>query len=213
MRLALTRVLVRIGSRQGQRAKDVAAELNTLMRSAAPGLANDTTFRWIEGGDNAEVAGASDIVMLTVPYESADQTLAGLQGAFRKGQIFVDVTVPLDFGKGDVQLITPPEGSGSKHLRTLVPEFVPFVGAGKTLPAQVLEQLDMPLDCNAFVFSDDKAAKAAVMDLFGRIPALRPLDAGGMSAAATVEGMTVLLIRINRKQQSHGGRFRVTGLR
>lgn len=213
MRLALTRQQVLIGSRQAARAQETAKELNHLMTSAAPGLGNDEHFRWIEGAANADVVDQTDVVMLTVPYETAEHTLADLKGKFRKGQIFVDVTVPLEFGKGDVQLIIPPEGSGSKHLRALVPGFVPFVGAGKTLPAQVLEQLDQQMECNTFVFGDDKAAKTTVMEILGRVPALKPLDVGGLSAAATVEGMTMLLIRINRKQQSHGGRFRVIGLR
>jgi hypothetical protein len=212
MRLALTRLHVKIGSRQADRAQEIAKELNTLMASAAPGVANDLTFTWIEGGANADVVKGSDIVMLTVPYENAEATLQDLHGSFRKGQIFVDVTVPLDFGKGDVQLITPPEGSGSKHLRTLVPAEVPLVGAGKTLPAQVLEALDVPMECSIFVYADDKDAKATVMEMFGRIPALKPLDVGGLSAAATVEGITMLLIRVNRKHKSHGGRIRVVGL-
>lgn len=212
MRLALTRLHVKVGSRQADRAKEAAKEMNRLMASAAPGVANDLTFTWIEGGANTDVVASSDVVLLTVPYENADATLKELQGSFKKGQIFVDVTVPLDFSKGDVQLITPPEGSGSKHLRTLVPAEIPFVGAGKTLPAHVLESLDIPLECNIFVFGDNKDAKATIMEMFGRIPALKPLDAGGMSAAATVEGITMLLIRVNRKHKSHGGRVRVVGL-
>ena len=212
MRLALTRVQVMIGSRQADRAKETAQELNKLMTSAAPGLSNDPTFKWIEGAGNTDVVANSDVVMLTVPYENADATLAELKPKFRQGQIFVDVTVPLSFDKGDVQLIIPPEGSGSKHLRTLVPDFVPFCGAGKTLPATVLEALEHTLDCSIFVYGDDKTAKGSIMDMFARVPGLKPLDAGGMSAAATVEGITMLLIRVNRKHKSHGGRIRVVGL-
>ena len=76
----------------------------------------------------------------------------------------------------------------------------------------VLESLDVPLDCSIFVYADDKDAKATVMEMFGRVPGLKPLDAGGMSAAATVEGITMLLIRVNRKHKSHSGRIRVVGL-
>jgi hypothetical protein len=68
------------------------------------------------------------------------------------------------------------------------------------------------MECSIFVYADDKDAKITVMEMFGRIPALKPLDVGGLSAAATVEGITMLLIRVNRKHKSHGGRIRVVGL-
>jgi hypothetical protein len=213
LRLALAGVPVRIGSRQAQRAQEVAGELNLLLRAHGPGLAHDPAFPWITGDDNATVAGYADVLLLTVPYESADDTLKGLAGHFRKGSIFVDVTVPLDFSKGDAMPLVPPEGSGSKHLRTLVPAEIPFIGAGKTLPADTLARIEQPLDCHAFVFGDDKDAKAKVIELLGRIATLKPLDVGGLSAAATVEGMTALLIRINRRYKTHHARFKVTGLR
>ena len=83
---------------------------------------------------------------------------------------------------------------------------------GNTLPAHVLEEISIPLDCDTFVFGDDKAAKGGLMELMARIPGLRPLDVGGLSAALTVEGMTALLIRLNRRYKSRLGRFGVVGL-
>jgi NADPH-dependent F420 reductase len=211
MRLALSRLPVRIGSRQAARARDVAKELNAMMLATARGVTKDPHFPWIEGAGNADVTAASDVVLLTVPYETAEATLKDLRGSFRKGQVFVDVTVPLEFGKGDVKLIVPPEGSGSQKLRTLVPETVAFVGAGKTLPAHLLEQLDQSLECCEFVFGDDKDAKALVLEMLGRLPSLHPIDVGGMSAASSVEGMTMLLVRINRRLKIRDGRFSVVG--
>jgi hypothetical protein len=68
------------------------------------------------------------------------------------------------------------------------------------------------LNCDTFVFGDDKDAKERLRAVLARIPGLRPLDVGGLSAAATLEGMTALLIRINRRYKSREGRFRVLGL-
>jgi predicted dinucleotide-binding enzyme len=44
-----------------------------------------------------------------------------------------------------------------------------------------------------------------------RIPTLRPVDVGGLSAAATVEGMTALAIRINRRWKMKNARFHIVG--
>lgn len=208
MRLALAGVTVLVGSRKAERGHEIAQELNETMSRHSGGAER---YAPIAGDENGAIVARSDIVFLTVPYESAEPTLVGVVDRFRQGAIFVDVTVPLAFGKGDVQLVVPEAGSGSRHLRGLLPSDIPFCAACKTLPAHVLEELAEPLDCSTFVYGDDKAAKQRVVDLLARIPGLVPQDVGGLSAAATVEGMTALLIRINRRRKSRGGRFRVVG--
>lgn len=206
MRFALTGLPVLVGSRQDEKARDIATGLNgELEKHGQP-------FHAIVGLENSAMAGQADFVFLTVPFENAERTLQGLAGAFRGGAVFVDVTVPLLFGKGDVQLEVPPEGSASRQLRKILPADIPLCGAGKTLPAHVLEDISIKMDCDTFVFGDDKTAKGNLSALLARIPGLRPLDVGGLSAAVTVEGMTALLIRLNRRYKSQLGRFGVVGL-
>lgn len=206
MRFALAGLPVVVGSRQDARARDIATGLNSEME------ARGGAFTPIEGAENGAMVGRVDFVFLTVPYENAATTLEGLRDRFRPGAVFVDVTVPLQFGKGDVQVVVPAEGSGSRALRAILPASVPFCGACKTLPAHVLEDISIVLNCDTFIFGDDKEARAALRDVLARIPGLRPLEVGGLSAAATLEGMTALLIRINRRYKSREGRFRVLGL-
>jgi 8-hydroxy-5-deazaflavin:NADPH oxidoreductase len=209
LRFALAGVSVVVGSRQDERAREIAAGLNAELE----GLSGSSGTRVaIRGAENAAMVGTVDFVFLTVPFENAAATLEGVRAGFRPGAVFVDVTVPLSFGKGDVQVVVPPEGSGSRLLRTILPEGIPFCGACKTLPAHVLEDVRTPLECDTFVFGDDRAARERLRELLARIPGLRPLDVGGLSAAATLEGMTALLIRINRRYKSREGRFRVLGL-
>ena len=76
----------------------------------------------------------------------------------------------------------------------------------------MLEDIRLPLDCDTFVFGDDRKSKERLKGALSRIPGLRPLDVGGLSAAATVEGMTALLVRLNRRYKSRQGRFHVMGL-
>lgn len=207
MRFALAEFTVIVGSRQTPRAEEIAAGLNGELKER--GLQAQVPIAGMENGD---MVGAVDLVFLTVPFEHAEATLEGLVSRFREGSVLVDVTVPLAFGKGDVQLISPPAGSGSKQLRGILPPSIPLCGACKTLPAHVLEELSIAMDCGTFVFGDDKGAKERLKAALARIPGLIPLDVGGLSAAATVEGMTALLIRLNRRHKSREGRFRVAGL-
>ena len=207
LRLAMAGLTVRIGSRQADRAKSVAEELNGMLAKAAAG----GEFQPIAGDDNHAVVAGSAWVMLTVPFEHAATTLETYREDFRPGSVCVDVTVPLEFGRGDARVVVPPEGSGSQLLHRILPEGIPLTGAFKTLPAHVLEEIGTPLDCDTFVFGDDKEAKDRLLEIIRRIPTLRPVDVGGLSAAATVEGMTALLIRINRRLKSKAGRFRVVG--
>lgn len=208
MRFAMAGMSVAVGSRQAERAQETVDELNGLV-SAQVGEGNYTA---IAAGENHAVVSASRLVMLTVPFEHAAATLEGYREDFTQGAIFVDVTVPLQFGKGDVQVIVPPEGSGSRHLREILPTRVPFTAAFKTLPAHVLENIGSPMNCDTFIFGDSREAKQELIEAVGRIPTLRPVDVGGISAAATVEGMTALVIRINRKMKSKLARFSVVGI-
>ena len=208
MRFAAAGLTVLLGSRKADKAEETTKELNAKINEYFPGL----SFPKIQGVENSFAIRNSTLVMLTVPFENAEDTLDSLKTDFQKGTVFVDVTVPLLFGKGDVQLIEQPSGSGSKQLRKLLPETIPFTGAFKTLPAHVLEELSLSMDCDTFVFGDSKEAKERLMGTIKRISSLRPLDVGGLSAAATVEGMTALLIRVNRKLKSREGRFQVVGV-
>ena len=207
MRLALHGHTVRVGSRDAARGRESAEALTASVRAAgAPASCV------IAGGDNVQAVRDAELVLLTVPYEGAAEMVAALSPQIPPGAVFVDVTVPLAFGQGDVRVVVPPEGSGSLALRAVLPASIPLCGVAKTLPAHLLEELGTPLNCNTFVFGDSKEAKAMLMDAMNGVGGLRPLDVGGLSAAATVEGMTALLIRINRRYKSRNGRFAVLGL-
>lgn len=200
LRFAHAGVDVVLGSRSKERAAAVAAELN--QRLGRNG---------IEPTENREMLARVDLVFLTVPFSQAVEALDTYRNNFRAGMTLVDVTVPLKSktspGPGDL-----PEGSGSRHLAKRLPEGVHLVGAFKALPAHTLAELEVALDCDDFVFGDSELDKARVMEAIARIPGLRPVDAGGLEAAATLERMTALAIRLNRRYKVKGTRFRVVGL-
>lgn len=201
LRWAMTGAQVAIGSRTLERAKEAADELN-------PHVPNNP----IGYGENREVVAHAEFVLLTVPFAHAAATLDGLASDFREGAILIDITVPVSFEQGRVRYVELPEGSASEHLRAHVPEAIPLVAAFKTEPAHVLVDPAARLDCDAFIASDNKDAKARVMEAVKFIDGLRPIDAGFIYSARTLERMTVLAIGINRRYKIKTASFRVMGL-
>ena len=202
LRWAMAGARVRIGSRTTERAKAAADELNAFVTNNPIGY-----------GENREVAGEADFALLTVPFEHAAATLAPLAEAMRPGAIVIDITVPVSFEKGvGVRYVELPEGSASEHLRARLPEHIPLVAAFKTEPAHLLVEAHEKLDCDVFVASNDKEAKARVIEAIPYIEGLRPVDAGTLYSARTLERMTVLAIGINRRYKIKSACYRVMGL-
>lgn len=201
LRWAMAGARVTIGSRSPERAKEAADELN--------GVAGHNPILW---ADNQAAVADADFALLTVPFEHAAATVEGLSGSLKPGAILIDITVPVSFEKGRVRYVEPPEGSASEHLQSRLPESIPLVAAFKTEPAHLLLDPSAALDCDVFVAGDSKEARARVMEAITFIKGLRPVDAGTIYSARTIERMTVMLIGINRRRKVKTGRFRVVGL-
>lgn len=58
---------------------------------------------------------------------------------------------------------------------------------------------------------DHAAAKTSVADLVRRMPDLRPIDAGGLSAAPLLDHLTALLLSLNRRHHTETS-IRIVGL-
>jgi len=139
-------------------------------------------------------------------------TLEAVQQELRPGSILIDATVPVSFEKGKATYAAPPEGSASEHLRARLRAEIQLVGAFKTIPAHSMEDLNEGLDCDDFVIGDTGDAKSSVIQAMTSIAGLRPVDAGSLESARTIERMTVLAIGINRRYKIKTARFRVAGL-
>ena len=201
LRFALAGVPVVIGSRSEERARSAAQEYNTFLGKPL-----------LRGMVNRDMLASAGIVFLTVP---ADHAVAGVEACrddFPSGLILVDVTVPTQIKEGRVEYLERKEGSNAELIAAHLPDRVRLVGAFKTVPAHVLAELDTPLECDVFVCSDSKEARGEVMEVAKRIPSLRPLDAGPLGMARTLERMTILAIHLNRRYKKKGARYSVVGI-
>jgi 8-hydroxy-5-deazaflavin:NADPH oxidoreductase len=66
-------------------------------------------------------------------------------------------------------------------------------------------------DEDALVCGDDADAKALALELAAKVVAGRALDAGPLAGARALEGMTGVIVSLNKRYKGHAG-IRVTGL-
>lgn len=185
-----------IGSRQADKARATADELNTTLGGDA-----------VSGEENAEAARQADISVLTVQYRAHQAALQGLVDALQ-GKILVDATARVDFR--DPQ---PPEApSAGRIAQNILGDGVRVVAALQTVPAHALKKnLGEPLDFDVLVCADDVDAGEKVMDLIEGAD-MRAFYAGGLDNALVVEGLPALLISLNKHYKIKTASVRVTGI-
>ena len=188
LRFARAGVSVALGSRDGERAKAIAAELNTKL-----GLFPES--RPITGVDNGTaVAAAPRIVMLAVPYSGHDATLLTIKGALA-GKILVDLVVPL--AEGNPRAVAMPAvGSATEAAQALLGTEVRVVGALHNVSAHTLNALDETINCDILACGDDVAATDEVVDLVKKL-GVNAYNCGPALNARCIEAITPILIRLN----------------
>ncbi|MCL4507391.1 MAG: NADPH-dependent F420 reductase [Chloroflexi bacterium] len=188
-----------IGSRDASKAQRVAEELNLALGTAGE----------IKGMDNAAAAQSSDVAVLTVPYTAHTGSLSAVREAL-KGKVLVDVTVPVnpsDF----TRVMAPAAGSAAREAQTLLGADVQVVSAFQNISATHLKKLTGKIDCDVLVCGDSDEAKKLVLQLVADA-GMKGWDAGPLDNAGVVEGLTPILLGINRRHKIKGAGIRITGL-
>jgi hypothetical protein len=192
--LALARRLVDagdeilIGSRDAGRAEEKARE------AGAAG-----------GATNEEAAVGAELVVLAANADAALATAAGLAGALGDTPL-LSVASELKFVSGGAHPGTDPR-SLAERAQELVG--APVVAGLHSLAAGKLGH-GRP-DEDAFVCGDDAGAKALALELAAKVVAGRALDAGPLASARALEGMTAVIVNLNKRYKGHAG-LRVTSL-
>lgn len=145
---------------------------------------------------NADAVKNAEIVVLAVPANEVDAVVADLDKQL-DGKVVVDVTNRVDAQNPGKVL---DGSSASERIQTMVPR-AHVVKAFNTLFASRMTnpQID-GLALDAYVAGDDEGAKKKVMELASSM-GLRPLDAGPIAMARALEGMALLNITLQIKNQ------------
>lgn len=197
-RLALAGHEVVVGSRSNERADEAAKEIAERVPDAT-----------VRGAENAEAAREAKMIIVTVPFSAYADTLPPLR-AVLDGRTVVSTAVPFSFDGGKPSLVAVPEGSAAEQAQALLPG-AKVVGAFQNLSASKLSAGDVALDQDVIVCGDDAEAKRHVMALAEQIRGIRGVDGGPLAASRYVEGITVLLIGVNRRHKATTG-VRIVGL-
>ncbi len=196
-RLARAGAPVRIGSRDLARAQAAAARI--------PGA---------EGRLNADAVRDAEVIILTVPLAAQVATLKSIRQGFQPGAILVDATVPLEAAIGGrvSRTLTLWAGSAAQQAAQHVPEGVAVVAAFHCLSAELLAEIDRPVDSDVLICGDSAEAKQVVRGLVELLPGARAIDAGPLDNARLVENLAALLISLNIRHKVKGAGVRITGL-
>jgi 8-hydroxy-5-deazaflavin:NADPH oxidoreductase len=177
-----------VGSRDASRAEAAALELDCV------------------GETNGDACTDADFVILAVNAHAVLETARELRAQIGATPV-LSVASELRFTKEGVFPL-PDALSLAEQVAALLD--APVVAGLHSLAAASLGG-DAPPDEDAFVCGDDADAKALALELAARLTSGRALDAGPLASARALEGLTAVIVNMNRRYKGHAG-IRVTGL-
>ncbi len=149
------------------------------------------------GATNEDAVSAVDLVVLATKADGTLDTAASLTGALGTTPVLCVASdlrskEPVSLAERTQELVQAPVVAGLHSL-----------AAGKLAHGRP--------DEDAFVCGDDADAKALALELAAKVVAGRALDAGPLSRARVLEGLTAVIVSLNKRYKGHAG-IRITGL-
>jgi len=180
-----------IGSRDAARAQETAWELGGSR---------------VTGATNEEAVAGADLVVLAVKADAALDTARAVAGALGATPL-LSVASAIEFHKGVGMFPDPDALSLAERVQAVVG--APVVAGLHSIAAANLEEA--PPDEDALICGDDEAAKELAIAFAGKLVGGRALDAGPLASARALEGLTAVIVNLNRRYKAHAG-VRITGV-
>ncbi len=144
----------------------------------------------------------SDILILSVPYESIKLTCESISNNIRKDCIIVSPIVPME--RNDAGFTYIPFEKNMKSAAHLLAENLPglkIVSAFHTISEVKLKNINESLDSDTFVCGDDQDSITKLNQLIVEIKGLRPLYLGPLSLSYQAEVLTPMLLNASKKNK------------
>jgi 8-hydroxy-5-deazaflavin:NADPH oxidoreductase len=187
-----------IGSRNLEKAQFAVNEIKPL-------LPNNSQ---LTGDINESAIKLADIVVITIPYQAHREILYALKKDLQ-GKIIIDVTVPL-VPPQVTKVQMPADGSAAQETQKILGQECRVASAFQNISYDLL-LADAPILCDVLVCCSDQQTKQMVLELV-KDAGLSGWDAGPLENSAVVEGLTSILININKKYHSRTAGIRITGI-
>ena len=196
MRWAQAGYQIIIGSRTKDKAVGIASDLNDK-------LGVDT----IVGMENKDAIEHADICVLTVVQSAHSAALHGLKDVLQ-GKLLVDTTARVEFQDP----YPPKQPSAARLAQNILGDGVTVVAAYQNVPASALKKnLDQPVNADVLVCAEVVPAAELVIQLTEKA-GMQAYYAGSLENAVVVEGLTAILISMNKHYGGHSGKIKVTGI-
>ena len=189
---------VLIGSRSSEKAIIAASEIIKLLDGASS----------VVGTTNPEAAKLANVVVLTVPYSAHRETLESIRDELL-GKILIDVTVPL-MPPTVTKVKMPPAGSAAQEALQILGEKVNIAAAFHNISHEYLLQ-NKEVQCDVLVTGTSKDTRDKVLKLVAAA-GLIGWDAGPIENSVVIEGLTSVLININKRYGSSHAGIKITGV-
>lgn len=191
-----------IGSRDKNKASEVA---NNYMKIAQEFYKEKMTGRGgISGDNNFDLAKKDlDILILSIPYESINDTCSKLSQDISDSCIIISPIVPMKWTEKGFRYI--PFEEGKKTAAELVADNFKsrsrIVSAFHTISEVKLKKLELTLDADTYICGDDTSIVEKIKELVSEIQGLRPIYLGELSMTYQAEVLTPMLLNGAKKNK------------
>jgi NADPH-dependent F420 reductase len=187
-----------IGSRNLEKAQMAVNEIISLLPPNSD----------LTGETNESAVKQADVVVITVPYQAHRDILTLLKTALQE-KIVIDVTVPLV-----PPLVTkvqmPLAGSAAQEALKILGQGCRVASAFQNISYDLLLN-DAPVLCDVLVCGTDQDTRHTVLELV-KDAGLTGWDAGSLENSVVAEGLTSILINLNKIYHSRTAGIKITGI-
>ncbi len=190
---------IALGSRDKQKAQKTATDyLDNIKKIYA-----DKIKGTIYGDNNIEIAKESDVLILSIPYENIESTCKEIFNIISDNCIIVSPIVPM--GRNNNGFYYIPIEEGKESAATLVAENLPncnkIVSAFHTISEIKLKKVEVSLNADTFVCTDNRESLTIVNGLINEIEGLRSIFLGPLSLSYQAEVMTPMILNASKQNK------------
>ena len=187
-----------VGSRDSQKAREAAVNYTNTAKQVVGSMAGSIT-----GDDNIALGKDVDVLILSIPYESIDDTCGRLAGKIRDDCVVVSPIVPMT--RTEVGFVYIPLEQHKKLAAEMVADKLPprsrVVSAFHTISEVKLKNVAQGLDTDTFICGDDLGVVAKLTSLVSEIAGLRPIYLGPLALTYQAEILTPMLLNAAKRNK------------